>query len=488
MYTDPLELMREMLKHWLKTAVDPHPTWEAVVKALRSQIVNEEKVAEELESKYCSPVQHVRENTNNGSTSSPLTERSHKTPFGCGCDKCTFFSFIESGCPTPIRSASSFPYLNLSGLTREQQQDFSGRLRFESQEIMTQFQELVSATIKSFKRRHIPLDELVSHVMTFGVLDPVFSDSQLPIFRFCFKELKAADTIPKVFMILNDYFSFFNYRIIEHIVKELGSKKDKAKLQRYKEDFAKYAKRRIFECPPEFGPVSDADHADIFVKLDLNYDHYTIEQVEGFRHELSKILRVSSQGILRLCRIDEGCFQLMFQVPSFAKQEIFPLSREKEKTLATKGVISLTCGEYQFLVRLFAFLIVTALITCLLKWNLIQKCCYLLIHRKKSHHKHKLVCEFLFPRMFSHLPLPLSIMVFPFTEMKHHHDPDDDSDMGSSILTDAKSSKHHHDPDDDSGMGSSIPTDAKSSIFTDAKSTTFLEVNQIHVCCMAGPT
>ena len=194
--------------------------------------------------------------------------------------------------------------------------------------------------------------------MALGAFDPVFKESQEPVFRFCFKELKAADTIPKVFLILNDYFSFFNYHIIEHIIKTLGTKKDKARLQRYKEDFNQYAMRRIFECPPEFGAVSDADHADIFVKVDAQYDNYTVAQIEGFRQKLSKILHLSSQGILCLCRVDKGCFQLMFQVPSFVQREIFPLSKEQEKALAAMGVMKLTCGEYQFLVKLLMFLFV----------------------------------------------------------------------------------------------------------------------------------
>ena len=41
--------MRVMLKHWLQTAVAPCPTWEAVVKALKSPLVNEMKLAAELE-------------------------------------------------------------------------------------------------------------------------------------------------------------------------------------------------------------------------------------------------------------------------------------------------------------------------------------------------------------------------------------------------------------------------------------------------------
>ena len=314
------------------------------------------------ESHDCATVSTIVSSTKHNSNTSPLpNEGSHKTPFGCGCGKCTFFNFIERGCPTPIPSASCFPYLELSGLTKEQQLELRGRLQYESQEIMIRFQELVSATIKSFKRRCVPLDELMSDVMTLGAFDPVFKQPQSPVFCHYIYELKTADTIPKVFFVLNDYFSFFNYHILEHIIKALGTEEDKDGLRRYKEDFSQYAKRRIFECPPEFGPVSDTDHADIFVKLDSQYDKYTVEQIEGFRQKLSKTLHLSSQGILRLCRIDKGCFQLMFQVPSFVQQEIFPLSREQENGLAALGVIRLTCGEYQFLVILSVFPTVTVL-------------------------------------------------------------------------------------------------------------------------------
>ena len=54
--------MCEVLKTWLKTSVNP--TWEAVVAALRSPIAGEKNVAAEMESKYCTPVQHMRKDLN----------------------------------------------------------------------------------------------------------------------------------------------------------------------------------------------------------------------------------------------------------------------------------------------------------------------------------------------------------------------------------------------------------------------------------------
>ena len=289
-----------------------------------------------------------------GSTSPSPSRVSQKPPwpFRCGCGKCTFFKFIERGCPMPIPSASCFPYLNLSGLTNEQQQELKIRLQFESQKITIRFQELVSATMESLIRRNVSHKKLFSHVMTLRAFDPVFKEPRVPLFRHRFEELEAASTIYEIFLVLNDYFSFFNYQLIEHIIKALGTENDKAKLQRYKNAFDQYAKRRIFQCFPEFGPLSDIEHADIFVKLDSQYDNYTVAHIEEFRHKLGKILHLASQGILRLCRIEKGCIQLRFQVPSFVQQEIFPLSREQERALADAGVIELTCGEYQFLVKL----------------------------------------------------------------------------------------------------------------------------------------
>ena len=386
-----LHLLLEMLRKWLHTTVNP-PTWEAVVAALRSPAVNKKHVAEQLESKYCKGVlskllqallkkaqtwylsilimlflfiyfffqfEHifiyflfvpfvVHLAIAASHTSPPPSERSQNPPFGCGCGKCTFFGFIEKGCPTPIPSASSFPYLNISGLTQWQQQELRGRLWSESQEIMIKFQRLVSATIKSFQERCVPLDDLVSHVMGLGAFDPMFKESQVPVFHHRFEELKAADTIAKVFMVLNNHFSFFNYHILENLIEKLGTEKDKERLKTYKEHFNKYAKRRIFECPSEFGTVSDVGYADIIVKLDVEHEKFTVAEIELFCHKLSEIVHISSQGVLCLCQVDKGCIELTFQVPSFVQQKIFPLSREQEIALEEEGVIKLKCGKYHF--------------------------------------------------------------------------------------------------------------------------------------------
>ena len=282
------------------------------------------------------------------STICPSSLGSEKPPFGCGCGKCTFFNFIVIGCPKPIPSVSSFPYLDPSKVTPEQQQVLKRRLRFESKRMNMKFQHLVSSTLTSLQKQCVTVCDFLPHLMTFGTDEPVLKDSQAPVFDGRLTDLEKAGDLSKVFMGLKDYMSFFNYHLIEHIIDVLGTEEVKTELKKYKTSLQQYAQRRVYECPPQYGPVSEVGHADIFVKVDSRYENYTLAEIEDFSEELGDLLGVSSQGVLRLCWVQKGCFQLTYQVPSFVKEELFPLSKEQERALAAQGVIRLTCGEYQF--------------------------------------------------------------------------------------------------------------------------------------------
>ena len=63
--------MREMLVRWFKMAIDPRPSWEAVVAALRSPSVDAQHLAQQLESKYCTPIM-TESNT-------PITSKTEKS-------------------------------------------------------------------------------------------------------------------------------------------------------------------------------------------------------------------------------------------------------------------------------------------------------------------------------------------------------------------------------------------------------------------------
>ena len=51
-FNDPADCLRETLQEWLKQT-DPNPTWRALVAALRSPTVGEQRLAGNLEGRYC---------------------------------------------------------------------------------------------------------------------------------------------------------------------------------------------------------------------------------------------------------------------------------------------------------------------------------------------------------------------------------------------------------------------------------------------------
>ena len=258
---------------------------------------------------------------------------------------------LETGSPNPATTTSSFPYLKKSGLTPEQQEGLSIRLCVESEDIIRKFWRLHSRVYESLRQRNVPVERLVVHLLSLGAFDPVSKDSQKPVLQTFSQELRNARSIEDVLLAIKDYFSFFNYHVIEHIVDELGTDQDRVELQNYKKEFEEYSKQRIYECPPVYGPMSGADHADLVLKLDSVYEKFTVKELKKFEYRLSRILHVSPQSVLRLCRVEEGCLQLIFQIPSFVQQEIFPLSSEQARALAVEGVIRLTCGDYHFALK-----------------------------------------------------------------------------------------------------------------------------------------
>ena len=160
----------------------------------------------------------------------------------------------------------TFPHLNLSKMSEEEKQHLQQRLYADSVNMMDKFQNLFSATTKSLKEQNISVKEILCHLVGLGPLLPTYEDLNLPVFRRQLPALRKAQTVDDAMLVIGDYCSFFNFRMIEHIVDKLGSRQDKRNLSKYQEEFNKYAERHVFECPSEVGKLS-SDHANMFVKL-----------------------------------------------------------------------------------------------------------------------------------------------------------------------------------------------------------------------------
>ena len=247
------------------------------------------------------------------------------------------------------RPRFTFHCLNLKDMSDERKRELHQKLYADSEDMMYKFQELFTSTTDSLVRRNVLAKTLARHLECLGQLKPTFDDSGEPVFRHQLSELRKSESVDDAMSVVNKYCSFFNYRMVELIIQKLGTEQDKEKLTKYKEDFAKYGERHVFECPSEVGEIYEEGQANMFVTLDDSFDKCNGNHLSAFVRNLQKLLNISDIS-LRLCRIGPGSLKLIFQLSLVVQQAIFPLSSNQEAELIRLGVIQLSCGDYQFTV------------------------------------------------------------------------------------------------------------------------------------------
>ena len=205
---------------------------------------------------------------------------------------------------------------------------------------MFKFQDLFSKTTESLKVRRISAKELAKNIKCLGSLGPIYGDVEQHLLRHQLPTLRDSE-IDDAMEVVNDYCSFFNFRIIEHIIDKFGTQQDKDNLTEYKKAFNEYASNRhVFKCPAEVGTITKND-VTMFVTLDETHDNSTVCALDLFVSNLREILKIPPGTGLKLCRITPGSLKLTFQLPVFVAQDIFPLSIEQEIELSNIGVSNL---------------------------------------------------------------------------------------------------------------------------------------------------
>ena len=122
--------------------------------------------------------------------------------------------------------------------------------------IERKFAKLVASIYQSLIARNISKESLVACLMGFSCLTAVFGTSKKSRFRKQRRKFEdPSATVSTVWTIIGDYFSFFDYDILETITDTLGTDQDKQDFAKYKEGFKVYARGRLF-----IKQVSEGDH------------------------------------------------------------------------------------------------------------------------------------------------------------------------------------------------------------------------------------
>ena len=204
------------------------------------------------------------------------------------------------------------------------------------------FGDLVSQLNQSHE---ITKDSLVTCLVGINCLKKVFDKGNPCVFGGQREKLSKCSNTAEVWQIIADYFSFFDYYMVELITNRLGTDVDKENMRQYKTDFIEYAKRRVVKG--EIRSNSREDTVTMIVKLDSTYDNCEMSRLKLFESNLSSILNLND-GVLKLVKIDDGCIELTFSLPYFITSDIFPLSTDQERALQSQGVLQLHCRDVHY--------------------------------------------------------------------------------------------------------------------------------------------
>lgn len=238
--------------------------------------------------------------------------------------------------PAPLEP---FPYLNTSGMSVNERNALSERLLQESLMIRLAFASLVEETKASFLERGINSTKIHDELKSSNFVH--------------YKTVTAVESVEAVVGFLSEYWGFNDYSILEYLILKLGVHDDRESLDKYKQNLAEFARRRLFECPVRmFGLSLGGEEIGVTVKRvdkkTILYDT-TLNQIQIFSTILKKEMDIDGSEMRLICyQKEEGSLELQFGVLSSSAKAVFPLSSEKKEKLASLGVWLVSCGEHIF--------------------------------------------------------------------------------------------------------------------------------------------
>jgi len=132
------------------------------------------------------------------------------------------------------------------------------------------------------------------------------------------KAITHSESMEEIFGVLNLYWDFLNYTLLEHIVTNFGNNDTKAAMANYVTELVAFRKVTnlldFISHWPCTGKVPP-DMSRLVIKMNKDWSNCTLEDVEQFRKTLTQKLLLPSFAVL-LRDAEQGCISLTWLIPS----------------------------------------------------------------------------------------------------------------------------------------------------------------------------
>jgi len=152
------------------------------------------------------------------------------------------------------------------------------------------------------------------------------------------------------------YCSFFNFDLLDNVIKFLQYEVGMVKMEEYKRRFQKYLKGRI-ACMPSGVGVKGQQLTKLMFKLDESFKNCRMEFVLQLKKDACVILMINPDHVA-VEGIENGSIAIIYHIDKLLKYTIFPLSTvqvDALKRLRYEGstILELVCDEYYYVLQHF---------------------------------------------------------------------------------------------------------------------------------------
>ena len=266
------------------------------------------------------------------------------TPVNCTCGNCRLYTLCTRGCYPGVGSDVPLPSIwNGTGKGFEaddwQLTEYERELTNATRLIVQDFADLVLNTRKSLAQKVELLDDVILWLRQLEIIKAL-PDTSMTLSQTIANNPK---NMQEVFMILSDYWSWYNYYLLELLIKKFGAKEDEAKLQKYLDNFTLFLQKRLPQSQDsvEFGTQYRRGQKKWLFKVDEHWDTVPLGQIKELHHKIAEILKVPLH-VLYLASVSKGCICLEFLVPESMG---IPLCASQKEALVAIGVFRMECGE-----------------------------------------------------------------------------------------------------------------------------------------------
>lgn len=275
---------------------------------------------------------------------------------GCGIENCICERQVSS--LLEKFSGLAFPYLELSDEAIAEgciTEELRRKLQLEHHEVVAHCDSFYSYTWRAINRKNATPEKLVTYLEKTELFQS-FHRIPLPVIPL-FTHLKpaftAAKTLEEIFLILRHHMAHFSHSVMVDILLNLGgSARDRRSLDNFRDQYYSYMRRKAPLFPCLYGAPSKSLYALVHFTLKKDITKISLTEVDSFSNRLTYNLSISrfSMKLVGLVRKKEGYVDYIYQIPSYARNFVFPLSDEQTHSMRMETITGIACCSYNLII------------------------------------------------------------------------------------------------------------------------------------------